>query len=110
METFKFHEQTCGEPPVKEKVTRIVAPKVVAVVQAFLRVLSSTPNYSHFKSLLKDVSGYGEKVNILHTVDLCTLKQHFESISQERDFFKNGIRHLKFFAFQLGQTLALIGD
>lgn len=108
-ETYKYHKQdhSC---PIKEKVMRVVAPKVISVINNLTRLFSTTETYKHFKNVTKNCVALKEKLKLLREVDIPSLRSHFEEIMKEKDHFKNGSRILKFIAFHLGQSITLMGQ
>ena len=107
-ETYKFHKQE-HDCPIKEKIVRIVAPKVIAVVNSLIRIFSTTEKHQDFKKFTRNSLLINEKIALLKKVDIPSLKPHFLELLKEKDFFKNGSRVLKFIAFHLGQAITLIG-
>lgn len=99
LHTFKLHKQTI-ECPIKEKVQRLYGLKMLRTVRGLLSYCSRTDYRNIVKSALKNKNIF-EKFNTLKEIDISTIKDYKKS---------SIIETYKFFAFQLGQTIALLED
>ena len=99
LETFHLHQQEI-ENPITQKVERNYGLKMLRTIRGLLSYCSRTQWRESVKKALQS-GNLNQKIEVLKTLDL----------SQITDFDKNTkIEAYKFFAFQMGQTLALLQD
>lgn len=97
--TYDLHSQDY-ENPITQKMTRNCGLKLLRTVRGLLSYNSRTHLRNHIKKALTTYD-FDEKIDVLKMVNLNEIK----------DFEKNPIIEVyKFFAFQMGQTLALLED
>lgn len=97
LHTFHLHEQTI-EQPIKKEIKRKIGLKMLRTIRGLLTYCSRTELRKEIKKALKSEDIH-YKISVLKTIDLTEIK----------DFQKNSLIEVyKFFAFQLGSTLALM--
>lgn len=99
LSTYHLHKQTfpC---PINKKAERDYALKTIRTIRGLLSYLSRTEYREEVKNALKS-SDLFLKLSVLENIPF----------SKITDFSKNDIKEVyKFFAFQLGQTMALIKE
>lgn len=99
LHTYHLHKQT-HENPVKHKLERSYALKLARTVRGLLSYHSRTEKRHEVKKALTS-SDLQQKIEVLKSIDLRNVP----------DYEKNSLTEVyKFFAFQLGQTYALLKD
>lgn len=97
--TYDLHEQEHANP-ISEKMQRDYGLKMLRTVRGLLSYNSRTHLRNHIKKALTTYS-FDEKLEVLKMINL----------NEVKDFEKNPLIEVyKFFAFQMGQTLALLED
>lgn len=97
--TFHLHTQSI-ECPITSSMDRSYGLKLLRTLRGLLSYCSRTEHRPMIKKALRS-SNIAEKLSILSTIDITTIE----------DYKKNELVEVyKFFAFQLGQTLALLED
>lgn len=98
--TYSFfkEEQEFDKCPVKRKVIRNRALKLTRTLRGILSTLSRTDYREEIKQALKE-DNIAKKLEVLEKIDLTKINE-FNKNKSNKDVYK-------FFAFQIGQTLAL---
>lgn len=99
LSTYHLHKQEY-ENPIKFKIERSYALKLIRTIRGLLTYHSRTEKREEVKKALKS-SDLSLKMELLSSINLMDIT----------DYNKNSITEVyKFFAFQLGQTMALLKD
>lgn len=99
LNTYNLHKQNY-ECPIKEKMPRAYSLKILRTLRGLLSYLSRTEYREQVKEALKNPD-INAKIKLLQDIYFPNIKDYKKN---------NNIEVYKFFAFQLGQTLALVRD